>query len=348
MPERVSILIDSKEFRTWESVEISLALDSFSTASFTAPFDPARKDLRDAFRPFSFKPLAVEVGGKRLFTGTLVGVNPSFDANQGRVEVTGYALPGVLNDCPPPGSSVPHEYKGLTLRQIAERLADPFGLRIVSRAPIGAKFDKAKIEVGQRNFEFLAELARQRNQVLSNTDDGAILFWQSVDVGDPVAVLVEGEAPVSKVEARFSPQDYFSEVTGFAPTKRGRRGAKHTEPNPWLSSVFRPLSFTVDDTEKADTPEATRAHLGRMFGNIACWTIDDLPTWRDSSGNLWRPNTTLKLTAPRAMIYRRSELLIRTVSLRQDANKESARLDLALPGAFNGKTPSFIPWKEPI
>jgi prophage tail gpP-like protein len=73
-----------------------------------------------------------------------------------------------------------------------------------------------------------------------------------------------------------------------------------------------------------------------------------MPGWRDPQGDLWQPNKTMLLTAPRAMIYRRTELLIRSVTLRQKADVETASLELCLPGAFNGKTPDFMPWDEPI
>lgn len=345
--ERVSLLIDDKEFATWQSIRISLALDTISCVRFTTPFDPARREIRETFRPFSYRSLKVKVGGALIFGGTMVDVAPSVDANASVLEVSGYALPGVLQDCCAPGDRVPHEYRNLTLHAIAQQLCGLFGLRMKVECPPGKRFDKVKLTEETEIFGFLAELARQRNQVISNTKDGALLFQQSVDPGDPVAVLVEGEAPVSRVVSQFSPQQCFSELTGFAATRRGRRGGKHTVRNPWFNG-FRPLSFRCEDTATADVPEATRARLGRMFGNMASWTLEDLPTWRDPGGQIWAPNTTVKLTAPGAMIYRRTELLVRTVELEQTATKEWAVLGLMLPGAFSGKAPQFLPWEDPI
>lgn len=344
--EQVSLFIDSKEFATWQSVRLTLAIDMFSLVTFTASFDPSRRDIRETFRPFSFKPIMVKVGGRTLFTGTMVDITPSCDPNSSIVEVSCYSRPGVLHDCGAPGANLPHEFRRLNLHAIARKLCEPFGVRLALRADPGKPFDKVKLEEGQTIFGFLAELARQRSQVLSSTPEGELVFWNSIEPGKPVATLREGQAPVSKVTPRFSPQDCYSEITGFAPTKRGRRGGKHTARNPFLRDVLRPMSCRFDDTETASTPDATRAKLGRMFGNMATWTVEDLPSWRDPAGFFWEPNRTIKLLAPRAMIYRESELLIRTVELEQDANKESARLDLVLPGAFSGKAPETLPWSE--
>lgn len=346
--ERVSVRIDGERYEFWSAIEIRLALDTFSTVTLTAPFEPKRKEFRQVFRPFSFKPLQIDVGDKRLFTGTLVGVHPEATPEGATVEVTGYSLPGVLEDCTAPAANVPHEYKKLGLRAIAEAIAAPFGLKVRFRADEGAKFDKVALEEEQRLFAFLSELARQRNVVWSSTPEGDLLCWQSVEPGNPVARFVEGESPVSVVRGDFSPQEYFSEITGFCASKRGRKGSKHTVKNPWLPRVIRPMSFKLDDTEPADTPEATRSKLGRMFGQIAAFTMENLPTWRDPNGDLWNPNTTLMLTAPSAMIYRRSELLARTVTLKQTAESETAELGLVLPGAYSGKAPTFMPWDEPI
>jgi len=344
--EKVQLFIDAKELSTWTSIKLSLALDSFAVVTFTAPFDPSRKEIRDTFRPFTYKPMRVAVGGRTLFTGTMVDVLPSVDPQARTVDVTGYSLPGVLQDCGAPGTKLPHEFRKLTLHAIAQKLCEPFGVRLAKRAEPGKAFDKAKLEQGAEIFGFLAELARQRGQVLSSTPEGELVFWTSIASGNPVASFAEGRAPLSKVTPRFSPQDCFSEITGFGCTKRGRRGGKHTERNPWLRNVLRPMSCKFDDTETAGTPEATRAKMGRMFGNMATWTVDDLPGWRDPEGFFWEPNRTVKLLAPGAMVYRESELLIRTVELEQDANKEWATLGLVLPGAFNGQSPPFLPWNE--
>jgi len=350
--EPVSVVIDGTKFEHWQSVTVTRSVDTFSTVTLTAPFDPSRKEFREVFRPFSFKPLKVLIKGKALFTGSLVGVHPRIDPNARTVEVTGYSLPGVLQDCTAPGKTVPHEFKKLGLRAIIEQLCQPFGLavKIGPGSSEGSRFDKVKLEEGQVLFEFFTELAKQRNLVISDTAEGAVLCWRSVEAGNPVGIFVEGEAPLSTVSAEFNPQDYFSEITGFCSAKRGRKGSKHTEQNPWLTRL-RPMSFKLDDTEKGDAPEATRAKLGRMFANVAAYTLSDLPTWRDPNGDLWEPNTTLKLTAPSVMIYRRTELLVRNVTLVQDADKETATLDLVLPGAFSGEPPgltSFLPWEEPI
>jgi prophage tail gpP-like protein len=349
MAEKVTLLIDGKRFEHWHELELTLSMATFATCAFKAPFEPEYQAFRETFKPFAFTPLEILVDDDLLFRGTMVGVHPSQDAARSEVEVTGYALPAVLDDCNAPGDTVPHEFKKVDLRTIAAALADPFGIGTKFEAGPGKVFTKAKLDEDKTIFAFLTELAQQRSLVFTNTPEGLLLCWQSVDVGNPVGVFVVGnEQPLTKISASFNPNDYFSQITGFGRSKRKGTGAQHTEKNPWLPDVLRPNTYKVPDTDPADVPEATRAQLGRMFANMASFTLDDVPGWRDPSGALWQPNTTIKLTAPRVMIYRRSELLVKSVTLKQTATSETASFELVLPGAFNGRVPEFLPWDSEI
>jgi prophage tail gpP-like protein len=72
----------------------------------------------------------------------------------------------------------------------------------------------------------------------------------------------------------------------------------------------------------------------------------DVATWRDPSGALWAPNTTVKVEYADAMVYSEYEFLIRDVNFEQNAYSEVARLALVLPGSFTGEAPDRLPWDE--
>ena len=367
MAEKIELLIDGKQFAYWFDLEIKLSVDSFDTVSFSAPFDPSRKEMRDTFQPFSFKPIQVLLNGDPLFTGTMIGVEPSFDANSSTVAITGYAKPGVLCDCTAPSGfgrkgrrktvgAIPLEFKKTTLDGITRQLCEPFGLEYEFRDPPGVAFDRVAIGLDKKIHEFLVTLVKQRGLVLTNNVDGSLLFWKSIKRGNPVVQLEQGVPPLTGVKATFSPQEYYSEITGYAAAKRRKKGSVYTYVNPWLGSGIddgsgpinehRPFSCKFDDTERGDAPDATIAKVGRMFANMASWVTDPIPTWRDPDGRLWDPNTSMALLAPGAMIYRESELLIRDVVLRQSKDAITAVLGLVLPGAFSGEIPEHLPWIE--
>lgn len=341
--DEVAILIDGQRFRFWDKVRITRALDSMDTVEFGAPFDADTRGFKESFRPFSFKPVAITVGGEPLFTGTMVGVSPVVENNQRVISINGYSLPGVLNDCTPPASSFPLEFNNQGLREIASAIAAPFGLTILFEADQGAVFERVACEPGKKALAFLTELAKQRNLILSSTERGGLVFRQSADGARPVARLQQGSAPVLSVTPFFSPQEYYSHITGIEPVIIGLEGSQFTVKNPRLQGVTRPITFKAPDTLDADVKGAVEAKAGRMFGNMAYYAVR-VATWRDPNGDLWRPNTSVKLQASEAMIYNEYEFVIRSVEFSRERAVKSATLNLVIPGSFSGKIPETLPW----
>lgn len=345
----VATLVGGERFRFFDSMRITRALDTMDTVELGAPLDVALPRFKEAFRPFSYQPITITVDGDPLFKGTAVGITPVLQNDKRIISVSGYALPGVLNDCTPPASSFPLEFGGQGLRDIATTLAAPFGLSVVFDADQGPVFgagfadDPVAIQPGERVLAFLAKLAKQRGLVISSTARGELIFQESVGSGDPVARLKQGESPLLSVNPFFSPQDFYSHITGITPTLVGFAGTQITIPNTRLKGVVRPMTFEAQDTEPGDLPKAVAAKEARMFGNMAAYNVR-VATWRDPQGNLWEPNTNIKLQAPDAMIFNEYEFIIRSVDFNRGAKTESATLDLVLPGSFSGKEPESFPW----
>lgn len=343
--DEVSVLINGQRFRFWDKVRITRAIDNMDTVEFGAPFDHTAPGFRESFRPFAFDPVVITVGGEPLFTGTMVAVTPTIDNGARTIAVSGYSLPGVLNDCTPPASSFPLEFNGQGLKEIAAAIAGPFGLSVDFQGDQGAVFERVACEPGKKALAFMAELAKQRNLIIASTERGKLLFWQSSDAGRPVARLRQGEAPVLSVTPFFSPQEYYSHITGIEPVIVGLAGSQYTVRNPRLQGVTRPITFNAPDTEGADVKAAVEAKAGRMFGNMVAYFVR-VATWRDPSGKLWAPNTTIKLTAPDAMVYGEYEFVIRSVQFERESSAATATLDLVIPGSFNGVIPEALPWDD--
>lgn len=363
--EKIGLKIGPNDFAFWSDVEITRSIDTFSAVGFNAPFEPDRQDFRITFQPFTFKTCELSVGGEKLFTGYIVPVDPQIEPNAKRVAVSAYGKPGVLEDCDPPASAYPLEFSGLTLLEIARQICEPFGLTalmsddvedvqpfVATKARIGprggrgkrgSKFARVALEPGDDAKGFLTTLAQQRGLVIRDTPDGDLIFVDSANATGPVANFTYGEAPLVSVKPSFKPQTYYSEITAFTPPRKGKDGWRFTVKNPFLTDVVRPHSFKVTDADGPDGAAAAVAKLGRMFASMVSWELE-LPTWRTPDGALWEPNTTITLLAKEAMIFRPTELLIRSVTLRQNGDAESATLEVVLPGAFDGIVPDRLPW----
>jgi prophage tail gpP-like protein len=286
----------------------------------------------------------VTVGEELVLTGRVKDVAPTADAGSSSVGVTVYSLAYDLTEVCAPVESWPLAFNGFDLRQIADRLVTPtLGIATVIDGQPGATFAKVSCEPDSTIHSVLADLALQRGYVLSDLPTGDLLFRSEAFTGAPVARL-QGQ-PLGRVSAQFQPGSWYGRITGRASQKAGQSGSQFTAINPlYRAENPRSITISVDDSESADIPAAVRAAIGRMIASVATYTVEGLPGWRDPSGALWRPNTTITLTAPEAMIYRETELLIRSVKLNQTAEVETASLELVMPGSFGGFLSLELPW----
>ena len=370
MYSEVQMLINGTRFVFWSEVKITQSIDTVSTASFNAPFDPDAPGFKENFSPFSYNPIIVSVGDTPIFTGSILDIMPTVEG-QIAIQVSCYSTCGVLMDCTPPADKAPFEYNNLNLKEIAERMAGYFKLNVDFRGDPGAKFVRVACDPDKKVFDFLTELAKQRGFVISSNTSGDLLFWKSA-TGNPVAILEQGVSPLLSVTPDFNPQEFYSDLTGLSPVEVGKPAVKKTvkpkaedkEKQPKLekvkqpkpakkyskfsaksdAEVFRPLSFKIDDVDGADVETATKAKLARMLGNMAKYTIT-VNTWRDANGELWVPNSKIRLKAPGAMVYDFFDLEIKSVEFSQDESSETATIELSLPGSFSGEPPEVFPWE---
>lgn len=343
MPDDLELKVGGVKWSKFNSLKCEMSLDGFASLSFVAPFNPDSPSFRSTFRPFSYPSVQVTLGRVVLFTGTMVTPQPEVSADERSVSVSAYSAPAVLGDCHVPVSAYPIECNGMGLRQIVSLILAPFGLSSVFESDPGASFRRVRVKPEETPFSFLSDLAKQRGLVVGDTPEGALAFRRSATSGPPVVRLREGTPPLTEVGVSFSGQAYYSEITGVAKGRVGSVGSAYTLKNPHASGFVRPHVFELDDTDSADVPTAVQAKMGRMFASAVSYSAS-IPSWYDAGGRVILPNKIVSLEAESAMVYRETDMLIRSVTLLRDEEKETASLELVLPGAFSGQVPSEVPW----
>lgn len=352
-PDETTIFLEGRRFRFWNSLTFTRNMDSVSTFRFTAPWEPDNAEIRNAFRPFSYNEAVISVGAQRVITGTQLNTIARVEPQSREMTSNGYSLPGVLMDCTSPASfDASREFSDITLRQVAELLAKPFGIRVVFSSALyppfvtldeGAPFDKVAIKPWTPIYQFLADLARQRGMILGGDASGALVFFKSAESGAAVASFAPGHPHLVSLEPMFNAQRFFSHVSGLTPVTFADAGGVYTVPNPHLSNVLRPLTYVVPDVEIGESVASIEAKAGRMVGNAISYRMT-VSTWRDEAGDLWAPSTFIDVESPDVMIFSKYRFLVRRVSFTRDAKKQFAELDLTIPGSFSGKIAERMPW----
>ena len=331
-------------FTAYTLVRAVKGVDGFS---FSTVWDAGNRAVRDAFRPFAYTTFDVYFDDDMMFKGRVMP--PAFEIGPQAKELTaqGYPLCGVLLDsCLPPGLQ-PAEYAGLDLKQIAETVCEPFGIKVIVRGDVGEPFDKAMAEIGDKAWDFLEKLAAQRGLFLTNKMDGSLLIYKP-DEEAVSATFVQGEMPFISCHASFDGQGLFSHITGYTKTTAAANSEFYMLENELLTrrGVLRCHAQTIEEVDDCTLEQSVLALAGQMYASCVKYKLT-VSGHRDKNGRLYRPNMAVSVKAPGAAIYRETKLLADEVVLkRDDRTGETTEFTLVLPGSRDGKLPEEFPWEE--
>lgn len=345
--DEFSIFIDGKLYGGFTGYTVKMSMDSLDAFSFSAPWEDD-ENLGKVLQPFTFKECAVYFKRKLLFLGRLLTSAPEVSPDSRTINIQGYPICGVLNDCCIPVSKYPPSYNGMTLKQIAEDICAPFGVKVLFSEDPGAALDKVEYSIGTKILEFLKKLAEQRNFVFTNDSNGNLVFWKVPEESTRV-VFKEGERPFVSCKVSFKQQEMFSHLTGFTKTEKGQRALQFTYENKLLTSkgVFRPTSFVCEDVKgKTELEKAVKAKAGQMFVNCCSYELT-VYGCEDKDGDLFSKGMSVSVYAPSAMIYRETKFQVQEIEIkRSDSEGVQTTFKLMLPDSINGTIPEKLPWEK--
>jgi len=342
----VSIIIDGKKFTGFTSYEINLAYDSLDSFSFSAPYDIAIKDLKPAILPFAFKECLVYYLGQLLFKGVLLTPDPELQSNATEITLHGYPLCGVLNDCTIPPSKYPADYNDVTIQDIADPIADVYGVKIEYKDGPGDPFTEITYEPNEKVLSFLLKLSKQRELLYNNDENGKLVFFKAKKEAAFMS-FKEGKTPLLSITPHFNAQGFYSHITGHTKNDSLHDPFSFTYENTYLISkgIIRHETILVDDAENSsDLENAVKAHAGRMFADCVSYSVK-CEGHLNTNKKLFKKGMTVNVDAPGAMITKPTDFIARNVKLLRNEGAKTTEIDLVLPGSFNGSLPEVLPWE---
>jgi prophage tail gpP-like protein len=342
----IAIKIDGKKYTGFTGYDLDLSYDSFDTFSFSAPYSEAMTKLRDAIVPFAFKSCEVYYDGVLVLKGTLLTPDPELTDKSGEITLQGYPLCGALNDCMIPPTKYPLECMGINMKGIADAACEPYSIPVKFDGDIGPDFTEVSIEPTDKIMDFLTRLAKQRNLLFTNTEKGELLFFTARQ-GKAAVSFSEGNPPLLSIKPKFSPQEFYSHITGFTKTDAEYPSYSYTLENKYLinKGILRHHSITVDDAEnESDLENAVKAYAGRMFADCVSYEIE-CDGHHNTDGERFKKGMTVCVSAPTAMITKETNFLCRNVKLSRTIEGKTSTLSIVLPGSYTGELPEAFPWE---
>jgi prophage tail gpP-like protein len=342
----VSIVISREKFTGFTAYNLNLSYDSFDTFSFSAPYDPSIKELRDVITPFAFNSCEVYYNDVLVFKGTLLTPDPELSDTSSEITLQGYPICGVVNDCMVPPTKYPLQCYGITMKGIADAACEPYSIPVIFDGEIGPEFTEVSIEPTDKILDFLSRLAKQRNLLITNNEKGQLVFFNP-NPGKAAVSFVEGRSPLISIKPKFKAQDFYSHITGFGKTDAEYPSMSYTFENKYLinKGIMRHHSLTIEDSETiSDLENSVKAHAGRMFTD--CVSFELLCENHVNENNeVFYKGMGVCVYAPSAMIAKETNFIARDVKLSRTVEGKTATLNLVLPGSYTGEIPEALPWE---
>lgn len=340
----LTIKVNGQQIRTVRDFELAVSIDACAKGGFIVPNTP---ETRDMFEPLSYPIVTVDSYGERLFTGRAATPKPENSENEKAWNVSIWADPAILEDCPPPNDSFPWEWKDQPLKKIATDLAEQHGINVIYDAEERARFKRVDIQQGEAVMGFLQSLAAQRGLVLAS-DELANLIIHEGTGGKRVSNIEKGKFPCVGMDVDINDAAYYSSVTVKMPSKsrKGRNGKSYEVPNPIIvPGIIRPYHYTAEDVDEGELKAAAYSVAGRMFAEIVTASVS-AATWRNDAGGLYRPGQLATIKSEEDRVYRPFEMLVKSLSFKRDSAAETLEMQLVMPGVYSGDIPKEMPWQR--
>lgn len=349
----VTLRVGGMDYEGWHAISV---LRNIEQAASSFSCSVSERTTGHGLEPWVLAPGApcsILLDGELVVTGYIDTYAPRFDAHSHGVEVRGRSRTADFVDG---AAIVPGgQFKQLSLLEIAERLAAPFGLPVDALAAIGGPLADVQIQQGETCYAVLERLCRMQGLLVCDGPAG-ILSLARVGSRRAVGALIQGEN-ILGASAELDASQRFSQYTvkgqrantddridgkdkaGAAGEKNGGSAAGDTvracigaaldgfigRYKPWLLTA----ETQADDAQcqkRAEWEARRRAgHATRASVVVAGWRQLD-------GGPLWDVNLLVPVVSPWLGINR--VLLVSAVEFRKDDGGSSTRLELTLPDAF--------------
>jgi len=284
--------------------------------------------------------------GELLLTGFILSQSFSVKNTKQLCTINGYSKPGVLEDCEIPPTLYPLQSDGLSLAQIAKKLIQPFKLKMEIDPSVADRMNKSfkttTASETQKIKDYLTEIAKQKNIVITHNVKGELLFTEAKGKQVPVLEfdLTKGSIPGVSFDFTFSGQGMHSHI--YLQRQADMDGGNSSEymiRNPYVLVVYRPTVKTQSSGDDNDIGLAARRELSKELANLK-WTIG-LDRWRVNNA-LVKPNTIVRIYAPELYGYVKVDLFVESIDFSGNEVSQTAVLNCVLPEVYTNEVPTSI------
>lgn len=289
--EGAALIINGEELKATPAITIKKTYDNLaSTFGFSLPTEEIYR-----IKPFMYDEVSVYFQGNLIVKGNVYGIEKDLSTGA-RTSYSCMQQTAVLAHCNLPKSLYPRTRYKVSLKTVAERICDVFGIDVEVDAgateAANKKFAETAVKPNETLAEYLSNLAKQRGLIITSTPEGNLRI--AIDTLNKVTPILELKNPTGKIT--FSGDKVFSDImavrpaTGAAQTpdtakivlNAMREKAAKAKKEGWqsvFSSEEESKSFN-EQLKAAEKAQASTPNVGNPGGGARTTTSVALPVFR--------------------------------------------------------------------
>lgn len=342
---KITLQIGTEKLSGFTGLQVERAIDAAADAfSFSLPWNPTTNNIT-RFKPFNPQIVKVRVDDELLLTGYVEKNSFATSGNAKVLNIEGRSASGTLLDW---SAGPPFQFQEMTFNQLNTAMYRNFdstaSAGVAFASPDTESISEVSITIGDKMYGVFSKIASGHGLWGIPTATGRLEYKQISSYSAAVAQLEEGKGAVKSVSTTHDITKRFQKYLVV--------GAYEGDPTA-ESEVSDPETFglakrgrLITELSQQTTSISEAAKFSRSKAMIDAYSaVCEVDGWR-YNGDLWAPGTIITLKAPGAYILSASRFMIRKVVYGMSAGGQVARLELAIPEAFDNTELRAYPWEE--
>ena len=335
--------INGYDITFFTELNVSRSLDSIASKfSFKSRFNPENDLHKELFKPLQYHKVEIfNSENKLILTGTILNHAFSSDKDISLVSISGYSVSGILEDVTIPVSAYPLESINRSLKDIATRLFNLFGIGLIIDSSVANLANQIFETTTASNTEsiksYISKLTSQKNIVLSHNERGQVVMFKPNDDMKPKYYFNKDNVLLTGATAQFSGQGLHSEINCVRQPSDENEGVSSADSitNP-LIKKYRPTTKTLSSGEDVDVSHAANnelaSELSAISVSLSCkGLLDDI-----------NPGDIVNVHLHEIYSFAYNRYMVSEVTLKENEKEDTTDLSLVLPETFTGKQPRDI------
>ena len=317
--------INNVNYVYFSDLAISLNYTGFvSQFSFNAPFDHQDEGIKNLFRPLTYPTVKIFYNNDLLLTGNIIKYTFTDEGKPGNAAFSGYSKCGILQDVSIPQSLYPLQSTNRTLKEIVNRLIQPFGIKAsyIIAPESDSPYEETVAEPESSIGSYIHKLCEQRNLMLSHDSEGNLVISKPKHPGI-FTNFTDNYRAVNSV-LTIDGQSLYSDYTAI------RQSSVENEVQPQATHKFpipfRSITKIQQDGEQGDIEGLAKAMVSNSGRAI---TLNlKLDRWTNYQNLVYRPGYVVGYQNSEVGMDTLVNMFIESVSLAQKNKTEVATLSL--------------------